>query len=143
MRVYLDTNIIAFLVGRDRGESISRDVFALINDYGTLLYVSSVCVQELIHLIQIGKVRIPGFNDIRYAADEALRRMTETGIAIKPVTEQHIRTLIGLPLYDNHRDPNDRMIVAQAIADHIPLVSSDRKFTMYERYGLQLIVNER
>lgn len=143
MRAYLDTNIIAFLVGRDRGNSISHDVFAVINDYGTMLQVSSVCVQELVHLIQIGKVCIPGFKDVRRAAEEALLRMEEMGIEMKPVTDLHIKTLIDLPFYNVHRDPNDRMIVAQAMTDRIPLISSDRKFSMYERYGLELIMNER
>ena len=36
-----------------------------------------------------------------------------------------------------------RLIVAQAISDRIPLVSSDGKFTRYERYGLDFIQNRR
>lgn len=56
---------------------------------------------------------------------------------------KHIDTLAALPIYDDHRDPNDRMIIAQAISDKIPLVSSDRKFIRYERYGLDFIFNER
>ena len=60
MRVYLDTNILAFLVGQDRGNSISEDVRDIVEDYETLLLTSSICIMELIHLIQIGKVHIPG-----------------------------------------------------------------------------------
>ena len=54
MRVYLDTNILAFLVGQDKGESISRDVMELLQDYEVVLLSSAVCFQELVHLVQIG-----------------------------------------------------------------------------------------
>ena len=143
MRVYLDTNILAFIVGQDQGDSISNDVDAIINAYDTLVLTSSTCVHELVHLIQIGKVRIPGCKDIRRAANAALQKLDEIGVSMVPVTMNHIRTFIDLPLYDDHRDPNDRLIVAQAISDRIPLVSSDGKFTRYERYGLDFIQNRR
>lgn len=65
MRVYLDTNILAFLVGQDRGNSISEDVRGFVEDYETLLLTSSICIMELIHLIQIGRYI---FRDIRIYA---------------------------------------------------------------------------
>ena len=52
-------------------------------------------------------------------------------------------TYSTLPLFDEHRDPNDRLIIAQAISDKIALVSSDRKFDMYEKYGLEFVFNRR
>ena len=143
MRAYLDTNILAFMVGQDNGASINDDVKAIIKDYETLLFSSSVCFAELVHLIQIGKVRIPECKDIRRTANVALQRLSELGINMVATSGTHIDTLVDLPLYVDHRDPNDRMIIAQAISDRIPLVSSDRKFSRYERYGLDFIYNER
>lgn len=64
MRVYLDTNILAFLVGQDKGESISRDVMELLQDYEVVLLSSAVCFQELVHLVQIGKLRRPDCRDV-------------------------------------------------------------------------------
>ena len=46
MRVYLDTNILAFLVGQDKGESISRDVMELLQDYEVVLLSRAECLQE-------------------------------------------------------------------------------------------------
>ena len=74
---------------------------------------------------------------------EALQRLEDYGITMSPVSEKHIKELVALPFYDDHRDPNDRLIIAQAISDRIPLISSDRKFSRYERYGLEFIFNER
>ncbi len=69
--------------------------------------------------------------------------LEETGVCIGQVSKKHLSELVTLPLYDDHRDPNDRMIIAQAISNRIPLISSDRKFTRYERYGLDFLFNER
>ena len=80
---------------------------------------------------------------MRRAADMALQRLGELGVCMVATSEAHIKTLIDLPFYEDHRDPNDRLIVAQAITDRLPLVSSDRKFSRYERYGLDFIFNER
>lgn len=57
MKVYLDTNILSFLL-REEPDSISRDVSAMIMDYSHLLCTSTVCVHELIHLVQIGKLSV-------------------------------------------------------------------------------------
>ena len=97
----------------------------------------------LVHLVQIGKLRRPDCRDVGKAAAEALQVLEDYGIKMMPVSEKHIRRLVELPLYEDHRDPNDRLIIAQAICDRIPLVSSDQKFVRYGRYGLELIFNRR
>ena len=60
-----------------------------------------------------------------------------------PVDKRHLQLYSELPMQPDHRDPNDRMIIAQAISDRVNLVSSDRKFARYERYGLKFIFNKR
>ena len=140
-RYYLDTNILVFLLEK-RSDEISKEVGELIMDYENLLFTSTVCVHELIHLSQIGKLHIKrkGKNaDI----SEFSQWLDEMSIKIVPVTVQNLQTYSTLPLFDEHRDPNDRLIIAQAISDKIALVSSDRKFYMYEKYGLEFVFNRR
>ena len=55
----------------------------------------------------------------------------------------HLEMLANLPLFPNHNDPNDRLIIAQAIRDRIPLISSDSKFNQYTNQGLELIFNTK
>ena len=140
-RYYLDTNILVFLLEK-RSDEISKEVGELIMDYENLLFTSTVCVHELCHLSQIGKLHIKrkGKNaDI----SEFSQWLDEMSIKIVPVTVQNLQTYSTLPLFDEHRDPNDRLIIAQAISDKIALVSSDRKFDMYEKYGLEFVFNRR
>lgn len=140
-RYYLDTNILVFLLEK-RSDEISKEVGELIMDYENLLFTSTICVHELIHLSQIGKLHIKrkGKNaDI----SEFSQWLDEMSIKIVPVTVQNLQTYSTLPLFDEHRDPNDRLIIAQAISDKIALVSSDHKFYMYEEYGLEFVFNRR
>lgn len=143
MRVYLDTNILAFIVGMDKGNSINADIRAIIKDYDTTLLSSNICALELLHLIQIGKISVPNNKDIRKASVAAFKVLEQIGVTFVSFNEKHVKEMIDLPLYDDHRDPNDRMVIAQSISDRIPLISSDRKFSRYERYGLDFIFNDR
>lgn len=140
MRYYLDTNILVFLKMEDLTE-ISDDVKSLIEDYSTLLYTNTVCVQEIIHLCQIGKLGKKGssFTD----ATEIVEWLNMADIRITPVTERHLKEFSSLPFHSDHKDPNDRLIIAQAISDRIPLISSDHKFSLYKHDGLELIFNKR
>ena len=130
MKVYLDTNILSFLL-REEPDSISRDVSAMIMDYSHLLCTSTVCVHELIHLVQIGKLSV------------GRKGREESPTAIEEWLERHLKQLASLPIQGDHRDPSDRLIIAQAIADRVPLISSDRKFSRYRGHGLNFVFNER
>ena len=117
MRLYLDTNILVFLWG-DR-QSINRDVLGMRFEYSNTLYTSTTCVHELIHLFQIGKI----------------------SIKILPISEKNLQEYASLPFIKDHRDPFDRLIIAQAISDKATLISSDLKFQWYEKFGLKFIQN--
>ena len=67
----------------------------------------------------------------------------EMGIQVKYVAKEHLRTMAKLDKVDGHNDPNDRLIIAQAITEKIPLISSDRHFYKYEKMGLDFIPNYR
>lgn len=72
-----------------------------------------------------------------------LQHLEEAGIDIVSVNRRHLQQVAELKLYDDHRDPNDRLIIAQAIADKTVLISSDRKFERYNNLGLHFIFNKR
>lgn len=141
MRYYLDTNILGFLLLKKQSE-FSSEVNTIINDFVCPLYTSSVCMMELVHLCQIGKLKPP--KGVKVPKETALLDWLDTfGVTLVPINRRHIQKLSELPLYDDHRDPVDRLIVAQAIADNAVLVSSDRKMGRYRRHGLDFVFNER
>ena len=141
MRYYLDTNILVFLITGQRDE-ISPDVKEIVFDYAHRMMASSVCVHELVHLYQIDK--LPFKKGAKPPLPErVLTWLKDIGIEIIPASNRHLQRLSELPMQPDHRDPNDRLVIAQAIEDRIPLISSDRKFDWYRKYGLEFVFNER
>lgn len=138
MRFYLDTNILIFSVLNP--EELSRDTREILNDYSNILLTSNICIHEFIHLAQIGKL---GKGKQSIEPITVLKTISDAGIEIIPVSRLHLRQFATLPFHGDHRDPNDRLIIAQAISDRIPLISSDGNFSDYAEDGLEFIYNER
>ncbi len=133
MRLYLDTNVLTFLVTGQQ-DRIGDDARELITDYANTLHTSVICLHELSYLLATGKVkRGREWKGGVSVAD----RVREFGISIEPVTERHVRQEETLPLLERHKDP----IVAQAICDRATLLSSDKEFPRYRKYGLILVEN--
>jgi len=61
--------------------------------------------------------------------DEVMDKAIFKGFKILPIEREHLVALSGLEMI--HRDPFDRIIIAQAIAENMPLVSSDDAFKQY------------
>ena len=99
--------------------------------------------QELMHLFQIGKLGNSKRGKLKINASFALPLLREMGIQIVPVTVNHLKAFASLPVIPGHTDPDDRLIISQAISDHIPLICSDRKFALYRKEGLDFRFNER
>lgn len=141
MRLYLDTNILVFLICDNT--SLSDDVLELLFDYSNTLYTSVVCVHELIHLFQIGKISARKENGKTLNPDEIIQTLDKMSIGRVTLNDKHLQTYAALPIIRDHRDPFDRIIIAQALSDKAILVSSDLKFQWYVKFGLQSILNER
>ncbi len=67
----------------------------------------------------------------------------ELGFHIDYIQREHLYTFAGMGTVPTHNDPTDRMIIAQAITEKIPLISSDHKFGLYRKYHLNFIYNKR
>ena len=140
MRILLDTCIIAFIATEQ--DCISHDIWGLINDYDNQLYTSMESVKELIVAFRrkgIGRKLWKREDDIiSYIKDEL-------NITILPIHEEHIHTYARLTINEaqGHNDPSDHIIIAHAITERLPLISSDHKFDFYMSQGLSYICNSR
>jgi PIN domain nuclease of toxin-antitoxin system len=56
-------------------------------------------------------------------------QLKKTSTVVLPLLPTHVFQLENMPLH--HRDPFDRMLLAQAIEEDLPIVSADKKFRMY------------
>ena len=138
MRYMIDSNIlIYYLTDIDK---LTREVEDILEDPGNLIYVPSRCVEEMIHLQQNNRVDVKQWR----RAEDVIHTITEVlGFGIKHTGNEHLMTLARLPMLQGHRDPTDRIAIAQAITEKTPLISSDTEFPRYQKYGLELVFNRR
>ena len=136
-RYYIDSNIVYFRAADKK--QLTSEVKDIIDDPGFLKYVPSKCVEELIYLSQSGKIRVKEWK----SAEDIVEYIEKELSGIVYVNRNHLRKLAELPLFPDHKDQTDRIIIAQAIADKIPIISSDEKFHDYKRSKLNFIFNER
>ncbi|WP_448618579.1 type II toxin-antitoxin system VapC family toxin [Geodermatophilus sp. URMC 65] len=120
MRVLLDTHVLVWAATTP--ERLGSDL-AVIEDADRRI-VSAVCVWELAIKLGLGKLSLG--SDVR----TWVRRVTsELVLDHLPVTADHAAAVEHLP--DVHRDPFDRLLVAQAVAEGAVLLTSDHRLTAY------------
>ena len=121
MRVILDTHIMIWAIqGSPRLSTVARDV---INDDNNDVYFSSVS------LIEISVKRKVHPESMPFNAREARKLFIESGYEELPIDSSHTEAMDDLPLL--HRDPFDRMLLAQAQAEGMKLLSHDNRFPAY------------
>ena len=66
-------------------------------------------------------------------------------VQILPVKKEHMETYACMEINEaqGHKDPSDHVIIAHAITERMPLISSDTRFWFYRDQGLDLIFNEK
>lgn len=135
MRYLIDTNVFINIIEND---FISDDVYAVLCDYSNQIYISSESIKEFIILVQARKISGIKGKTILDVFDFV---ENELGYTVKYISKEHLCTFAKLDLVEGHNDPTDRLIIAQALTEKMPLISSDAKFPKYRKQGLDLIVN--
>lgn len=140
MRYLIDTNIFIY-ASTDR-ESLSNDVKAIMEAPETVLYISIESVRELI----IG-YRNKGLCSNKWKTAEEMVNAIEEEFYVKilPLKKEHMKKYANMIINDiqGHKDPSDHVIIAHAITERLPLISSDRRFEFYRTQGLDFIFNEK
>ncbi|MGI8949071.1 MAG: type II toxin-antitoxin system VapC family toxin [Ornithinimicrobium sp.] len=119
-RLLLDTNVVIWLLLGDRSAVSARAQDAL-QDASHELLLSAVSVWEIATKRSLGKLDI----DPSWA-----RELLRLDLVQLPVTAEHARRVESLPWH--HRDPFDRLLVAQAEAEQCPLVTADARLVAYD-----------
>jgi PIN domain nuclease of toxin-antitoxin system len=119
MRVLLDT--VTFVWAVISPERVSRKALAILGDGGTLRQLSTISLTEIAIKQARGK--------LTFDKEAIMRGVEDLQLQILPYTSKHAYGLFDLPLH--HADPFDRQIVAQALAEDVPVVTSDRAFGLY------------
>ena len=138
MRLLLDTNIYVYMISDQK--SLSKDVRAILENPENLKYLSVVSLQELIIAFRTKRLLSKVWKN---EADMISFVLNDPSVEIDNTDVNVIRTLAALKINEeqDHKDPFDHIIIAQAISHTMTLVSSDTKFPFYRKQGLRLLEN--
>ena len=122
MRLLLDTHALLWFLLNDR--QLSANSKSIIADSSNDVLVSPVSYWEIAVKINLGKYLLD-----QPFAEFIEQEFTKNEFSILPITLQHAAIVCTLPFH--HRDPFDRLLIAQAMAENIPVLSNDAMFDKY------------
>ncbi len=124
MRLLLDTHVALWAIVDD--DRLPQHAAALIAEPSNTIIVSAASVWE----IAIKRALNRGApNDMPVSGPEALKFFIAAGYEILPIRAEHAAAVQDLP--DIHRDPFDRLLVAQALYEPLRLITHDQTVKLY------------
>jgi len=121
MKLLLDTHLLLWASGNP--EKLSKEAHALLSDQDNELLFSAASIWEIV--IKSGLAR----DDFKVDARVLRRGLFDNGYAELPINSEHTIGVSALPHI--HKDPFDRILVAQANAEGITLLTSDALVAQY------------
>lgn len=122
MKVLVDTHTFLWdLTDDPRSSTLARRILKS-DDHE--LFFSLVSLWEIAIKIKLGKLNAIG-SSVAYIRDE----MDAYGMQLLPIRYEHVLQLEALP--PHHSDPFDRLLIAQAISEPLPVLTGDRRFSPY------------
>ncbi|MCF2489655.1 type II toxin-antitoxin system VapC family toxin [Dyadobacter sp. CY347] len=121
MNIILDTHALIWFFEGDA--NLSEKARLAIENSENKKYVSIASLWEIAIKISIGKLFLQKSLDI-FLAD-----LEMSGIEVLPISTSHVRHVSQLEFF--HKDPFDRLIIAQGIIEQFPVVTKDENFQLY------------
>jgi PIN domain nuclease of toxin-antitoxin system len=127
MKLLFDTH--AFIWWADNPSQLSPKVIAACKDQDNILFLSVASIWEIQIKVQIGKLKLKiGWEQL------VQEEIEQNKLRLLPVIFKHIPELDRLPLH--HRDPFDRLLIAQARVENALLISGD---SAMDKYGVEML----
>ena len=122
MNLLLDTH--TFIWWADEPEKLSVNALQALEEENNHLLLSLISVWEMQIKVQLGKMKLSLLlKDLIESQEQA------NELEVMRITREHIFALDSLPFH--HKDPFDRLLIAQSIAENITIVSADPKLSAY------------
>ena len=123
MDLLLDTHVLIWFLNGNETD-LSRKAKQLISDPANVSYVSVASLWEMAIKLRLGSLSFePGY-------DNLLALLDQNGFELLPVTFQHTRQLLTMPMH--HRDPFDRLMIAQSMIESLVFITADTNIHQYD-----------
>ena len=121
MQILLDTHAFIWFISGD--DTLSPKVIKAIKDVNNKCYLSIASIWEIAIKKSIKKLELKSdFNKI-------IDFLADNEIEILPITFEHLQKLLQLDFH--HRDPFDRIIIAQSLVEELSIITKDEHFPKY------------
>lgn len=134
MKYLIDTQALAYYLYA--GKQLPNTIKEFIDDYVNKGYVSVVSLHEMVVKNAKRQIIVPE------PITKVIPHIKEADLEIIPVNPLHIVRLETLERENIHKDPFDRLLIAQCIEDRLTFITSDSKVNLYEKHGLDYIQYE-
>ena len=130
MVALIDTNVLIWYDMND--DRLSAKAVSIIEDTSNIIYVSAASIWEMAILISNGDLVF--YNDL----DSVVKQIKlKYQFKVLPILNRHSIYVSSMPYpHPKHKNPFDRLIIAQAIVEQIPLIASDAFFGNYDSLKL-------
>jgi PIN domain nuclease of toxin-antitoxin system len=123
VRVLVDTH--CWLWALARPEALNAEAAALLSDGKTEVVFSAASVWEIAIKSALGKLRVSTID-----SDSLFEILERQPVTRLPILHSHARQVASLP--SHHGDPFDRLLIAQAQIENLPIMTADDQFLRYE-----------
>jgi PIN domain nuclease of toxin-antitoxin system len=121
MNYLLDTHALIWLLEGD--ENLSKNARQMIENQENVCLISSATLWEIAIKVSIEKL------EMQLSYGDFIRLIWENGIEVLDIKAEHCIKLLELPFH--HKDPFDRLIIAQSIVEDMTIISRDSQFANY------------
>lgn len=115
----LDTHVFLWWLKADK--KLGKPVLSIISNQSNIIFVSSATIWEIAIKAKLGKIKVPSnIEDF----------ISKSGFEELSINVSHASHTKRLPLY--HKDPFDRMLIAQAMLENLTILTHDKIFKKYK-----------
>jgi PIN domain nuclease of toxin-antitoxin system len=123
MKLLLDTHALLWFIGND--PQLSASARQIIEDRQHDKFVSAASLWEIVVKLSLRKLKLP-----RSFGEIFPQQLEVNGFELLPISCLQLNQLVALPFH--HHDPFDRLLIAQALADDMTIITRDTEFPKYQ-----------
>jgi PIN domain nuclease of toxin-antitoxin system len=121
----LDTHSLIWF--QENNPKIPNEILDIIQNLDNTIFFSQISLFELAIKLRIGKIP-----DSVVSVEDIHLQALKDGFTYLDIQNKHIYRYDKVPLFENHRDPFDRLLIATAMEEQAIILSADDKFKLYE-----------
>lgn len=121
MKLLLDTHLVLWWEANH--PRLTKKVLQLVREEADAVFVSRASLWEIAIKLSMGRLKLD--------LEQFVRNIEKGGFEWLDIKNEHLLAVATLPAFDDHRDPFDRLLVAQSLTEPLLLLTADAALARY------------